>query len=106
MKSEKITSRVVIKTMLEQFREVLLEQGGALKELLKVAYPDANAVLAAIRSIEFLLEDQTEDISNKWVIACVKTDKGTKFISNLLVREVRVYYCFFASTVLDIWLPN
>ncbi len=106
MKSEKITSRVVIKTMLEQFREVLLEQGGALKELLKVAYPDANAVLAAIRSIEFLLEDQPEDLSDKWITARVNTDKGTTLISNLLVREVRVYYCSFASTVLNIWLPN
>ena len=90
MKSEKITSGVVIKITLEQFREVLLEQGGALKELLKVAYPDVNAVLAAIRSIEFLLEDQTEDFSDIWVTARVNTDKGTKFISNLLVREVRV----------------
>jgi len=106
MKSEKITSRVVIKTTLEQFREVLLEQGSALKELLKAAYPDANAVLAAIRSIEFLIQDQPEDLSDKWDTARVNTDKGTKFISNLLVPEVRVYYCSFASTVLNIWLPN
>ncbi len=57
MSSEKITSRVVIKSTLEQFWEELLARGRALKELLEVAYPDADAVLATIRSIEFLLED-------------------------------------------------
>jgi ribosomal 50S subunit-associated protein YjgA (DUF615 family) len=91
MKSEKITSRVVIKSTLERFREELLARGRALKELLEVAYPDADAVLAAIRSIEFLLEDQSEDIRDKWVTSGVKTDEGTKFISNRAVREVRVY---------------
>jgi len=106
MKSKKITSRVVIKTSLEQFRKELLEQGGALKELLKVAYPDGNAVLAAIRSIEFLMQDQPENISDQWVTARVNTDEGTKFISNRSVREVRVYYCSFSSTVLNILLPN
>ena len=85
---------------------MLLEQGGTLKELLKVAYPDANAILAAIRSIEFSMQDQPEDLSDKWVTARVNTDKGTKFISNLLVPKVRVYYCSFASTMLNIWLPN
>jgi len=59
---------------------VLLEQGGTLKELLKVAYPDANAILAAIRSIEFSMQDQPEDLSDKWVTARVNTDEGTKFI--------------------------
>jgi hypothetical protein len=49
---------VVTKTTLEQFREVLLALGRALKELLVVAYPDTKAVLAAIVRIEFLLEDQ------------------------------------------------
>ena len=106
MKSEKITSCIVIKTTLERFREVLLEQGGALKELLKVANPDAKAILAAIRSIEFLLEDQSEDIRDKWVTSRVKTDEGTKFISNRAVREVRVYQFSFSSAVLNIWSPN
>ena len=91
MKSEKITSCVVIKSTLEQFREVLLEQGSALKELLKVVYPDVDAILTAIRSIEFLLEDQSEDIRDKWVTSRVKTDEGIKFITKLLVRKVRVY---------------
>ena len=90
MKGEKITSCVVIKSTLEQLQEELLALGRALKELLKVAYPDADAILAAIRSIEFLLEDQTEDIRDQWVTARVKTDEGTKFISNHTIREVRV----------------
>ncbi len=63
------SSRVVIKTTLEQFGEVLLEQGGTLQELLDVAYPDANAVLASIRSIELLMQDQPGDLSEKWVTA-------------------------------------
>jgi len=106
MKSEKITSRVVIKSTLERFREELLALGHALKELLVVAYPDADAVLAAIRSIEFLMQDKPENISDQWVTARVNTDKGTKFISNHSVCEVGVYYCSFASTVLNILLPN
>ena len=91
MKSEKITSRVVIKSTLERFREELLALGCALKELLVVPYPDVDAVLAAMRSIEFLLEDQSENIRDKWVTSRVKTDKGTKFISNRAVHEVRVH---------------
>ena len=91
----KSTSCVVIKSTLEQLREELLEQGRALKELLEVAYPDAGAVLAAIEKIEFLMQDQPEDISDQWVTACVKADDGKRFISNLLVRKVRVYYCSF-----------
>ena len=91
MKGEKITSRVVIGSTLEQLRAELLEQGRALKELLIVAYPDVKAVLAAIRSIEFLMQDKTENISDKWVTSRVKTDEGTKFISNRTIREVRVY---------------
>ena len=97
---------VVIKLTLEQLREELLEQGRALEELLKAAYPDTKAVLAAIGKIEFLMQDQPEDIRDQWVTARVKTDDGKKFISNLSVREVRVYYCSFASTMLYIWLPN
>ena len=56
-----------------------------------MAYPDANAVLAAIARIKSLLEDQPEDIRDKWVTSRVKTDEGTKFISNYTIREVRVY---------------
>ena len=93
MKSEKITSCVVIKSTLEQLQEKLLEQGRALEELLKAAYPDTKAVLAAIGKIEFLMQDQPEDISDQWVTACVKTDDSKKFILNLSVREVRIYYC-------------
>jgi len=69
---------VVIKTTLEQFREVLLALGRALKELLVVAYPDTKAVLAAIVRIEFLLEDQPGDLSNQWVTAHVKTQMTVK----------------------------
>ena len=52
------------------------------------------------------MQDQPEDISNQGVPARVKTDDGKRFISNLSARKVRVYYCSFASTVLNIWLPN
>jgi len=92
----KSTSCVVIKLTLEQLREELLEQDCALKELLKLAYPDTKAILAAIVRIEFLMQDQSEDISDQWVNARVKTaDNGKRFISNLSVCEVRVYYCSF-----------
>ncbi len=74
--------------------------------LLDVPYPDTKAVLAAIVKIEFLMKDQPEDISNQWVAARVKTDDGKRFISNISVHKVRVYYCSFASTVLNFWLPN
>ena len=47
-KSEKSMSCVVIKSMLEQFQNELLELGRALLSLLDVAYPDTKAVLAAI----------------------------------------------------------
>ncbi len=94
---------VVIKLMLEQLREELLEQGHALKELLVVAYPDTKAVLAAIVRIEFLMQDQTEDISEQWVTARVKTaDDGKRFISDLSVCGMRLYIVLFASTVLNI----
>ena len=94
---------VVIKLTLEQLREELLEQGRALTELLKPAYPDTKAVLAAIERIEFLMQDQTVDISDHWVTARVKTaDDGKRFISDRSVREVRLYIVLFASTVLNI----
>ena len=97
---------VVIKLTLEQLREELLEQGRALTELLKPAYPDTKAILAAIVRIEFLMQDQTVDISDHWVTARVKTADGSKkFISDLSVREVRLYIVLFASTVLNIWSP-
>ena len=95
MKSEKITSCVVIKSTLEQFRDELLELGRVLLSLLNVAYPDTDAVLAAIVKIGFLMQDQPKDISDQWVTARVKADDGKRFISNLLVRKVRVYYCSF-----------
>ena len=97
---------VVIKLTLEQLREELLEQGRALTELLKPAYLDTKAVLAAIERIEFLMQDQTVDISDHWVTARVKTaDDGKRFISDRSVREVRLYIVLFASTVLNIWSP-
>ena len=95
MKGEKITTCVVINSTLEQLRTELLENGRALLALLDVPYPDTKAVFAAIVEIEFLLEDQPEDIRDQWVSAGVKTDDGKKIISNLSVREVRVYYLFF-----------
>jgi len=102
MKSEKITSCVVIKSTLEQLREELLELGRDLLSLLKVAYTDAKAVRAAIEKIEFLMQDQSEDISVKWVTARVVVGDKKRFISNLSVRKVRLYYCSFACTVLNI----
>ena len=101
-KSEKSMSCVVIKSTLEQFQNELLELGRALLSLLDVAYPDTKAVLAAIVKIEFLMQDQPEDISDQWVTARVVLGDKKKFISNLPVRKVRVYYCSFASTVLNI----
>ena len=97
----KSTSCVVIKSMLEQLREKLLEQNCDLLSLLKAKYPDADAVLGAIVKIEFLMQDQPKDISDQGVTARVKADDGKRFISNLLDHEVRVYYCSFASTVLN-----
>ncbi len=97
---------VVIKLTLEQLRKELLEQGRALTELLKPAYPDTKAVLAAIERIEFLMQDQTVDISDHWVTPRVKTtDDGKKFISDFSVREVRFYIVLFAFTLLNIWSP-
>ena len=94
---------VVIRSSLQQLREELLEQGRALTELLKPAYPDTKAVLAAIERIEFLMQDQTVDISDHWVTARVKTaDDGNRFLSDRSVREVRLYIVLFASTVLNI----
>ena len=52
------------------------------------------------------MQDQPEDISDQWVTARVVVGNKKRFISNLLVRKVRVYYCSFASTVLNIWFPN
>jgi len=104
MKSEKSTPCIVIKSTLDQFRKELLELGRALLLLLDVPYPDMKAVLAAIVKIEFLMQDQPEDISDQWVTTRVKTDDGKRFILNLSVRKVRVYYCSF--TVLYFWLPN
>ena len=95
MKSEKITSCVVISSTLEQLREELLEQGRDLLSLLKVAYPDADVILVTIVKIEFLMQDQPEDISDQWVTARVVVGNKKRFISNLLVRKVRVYYCSF-----------
>jgi len=48
------------------------------------------------------MQDQSEDISDQWVTARVVLGDKKKFISNLPVRKVRVYYCSFASTVLNI----
>ena len=68
-------SCIVISSTLEQLQEELLEQGRALKELLEVAYPDTDAILAAMVNIEFLLEDQSKDISDQWVTAHVVVGK-------------------------------
>jgi hypothetical protein len=79
-------SCVVIKATLEQFQDELLENGRALLSLLNVPYPDADAVLAAIVEIEFLLEDQPEDVRDKWVTARVKTDEVNSSRTFLFVR--------------------
>ena len=71
MKGEKITSCIVISSMLQQLQKELLEKGRDLRMLLEVAYPDADAVLVAVIKIKFLLQDQSEDISDQWVTARV-----------------------------------
>jgi len=85
MKGEKITSCIVISSTLQQLQKELLEKGRDLRMLLEVAYPDADAVLVAVKKIEFLLQDQSEDISDQWVIARVIVGDKKKFISNLPV---------------------
>ena len=49
MKGKKITSCVVINSTLQQLREELLEKGLDLRMLLEVAYPDADAILVAVK---------------------------------------------------------
>jgi len=99
MKGEKITSCVVINSTLEQLRTELLEKGLDLLSLLKVAYPDAKAVLITVEKIEFLLQDQSEDISDQWVTARAFVGDKTKFISNLSVHKVSIlsFFCIYCA---------
>ncbi len=99
MKCKKISSCVVIKSTLQQLRTNLLENGRDLLELLEAKYPGADAVLAAVEKIKFLLQDHPVDISDQWVTARVVVGYKKKIISNLPVRKV--YFRSFASTVLN-----
>jgi len=63
--------------MLEQFRNELLKLGRALLSLLDVPYPDTKAVLAAIVKIEFLMQDQPEDISDQPPVSKQTTVKNS-----------------------------
>ena len=85
MKGKKIMSCIVISSTLQQLQKEQLEKGRDLWMLLEVAYPDADAVLVAVKKIEFSLQDQSEDISDQWVTARVIVGDKKKFISNLSV---------------------
>jgi len=99
MKGKKITSCVVINSTLQQLREELLEKGLDLQMLLEVAYPDADAVLVAVKKIEFLLQDQSEDISDQWVTTHVVIGDKKKIISNLPVCKVSIlsFFCIYCA---------
>jgi len=87
---KKISCLVEISSTLQQLREVLLEKGHVLQELLEKPYPGADAVYSAVGGIHDLLENQRDDICNVWVSAHVKVDDGEKIILNQDVRKVSI----------------
>ncbi len=89
MKSKKFSTCIVIQSMLQELRDGLLKKGYALRELLEVKHPDADAVLAAVLEIKDLLEECL-DISDRWVTAHVVVGDKKKIISNLPVRKVSI----------------
>ena len=97
--------RVVIESTLQNLRTELIERGRVLEELLKAAYPGANAVLKAIMSIHNLLFHEGR-IGDVWVTAHVREDDTCRYITNKKVREVSILFMFCASTVHNIHVPN
>ncbi len=87
---------VEIESKVEQLRTKLFDEGFALKELLEMACLGADAVLSAVEKIKDLLED----ICEQWVTAHAVVGDKSRFITNLLVREVSIlllvyFYCAF-----------
>ena len=87
---------VEIESMVERLRTKLFDEGFALKELLEMAYPGADAVLSAGEKIKDLLED----ICEQWVVTHVMVGDKSRFITNLLVCEVSIllliyFYCAY-----------
>ena len=83
--------RVVIDSTLQNLRTELIKRGRVLEELLKAAYPGANAVLAAISSIHNLLHHEGR-ICNVWVTAHVKEDNTRRYITNKEVRALSILF--------------
>ena len=101
----RVSPCVVIGLTRQNLRTELIEKGRVLKKLLKAAYPDANAVLAAILSIHNLLHHEGR-IGDVWVTAHIREDDTRRYITNLKVREVSIVFIFCAHTVFYIHVPN
>ena len=85
-----ISRRVVIGSSLQQLRTELIKSGHVLQELLKAAYPGADAVLAAVEEIHNLLH--LEGICSVWVSAHVEVDDECRFVTNRKVHEVSMLF--------------
>jgi len=95
-KNKNYSPLVEIESKVEQLRTKLFDEGFALKELLEMACLGADAVLSAVEKIKDLLED----ICEQWVTAHAVVGDKSRFITNLLVREVSIlllvyFYCAF-----------
>jgi hypothetical protein len=86
---------VVINSTLLNLRTELIKRGRVLEELLKAAYPGANAVLAAISSIHNLLHHEGR-ICDRWVTAHVREDYTRRYIMNKEVCVVSILFMFCA----------
>ena len=102
---KKFLRLVEISSTLQWLREVLLEKGHILQELLDVQYPGADAVCSAVGEIHHLLENQHDDICDVWVSAHVKVDDWKKSSrTEMFVRWV--YYWSLAWTVRNMHVHN
>jgi hypothetical protein len=69
-------------------------KGRALRQLLKCPFPDADAVMAIIDSIELALTFKGK-IREEWFTAHVKQNGEKKYLANVYVRKVRSLHQFF-----------
>jgi hypothetical protein len=97
-----ISRRVVIGSSLQQLRTELIESGRVLQELLKAAYPGADAVLATVQEIHNLLHH--ERISSVWVSARVEVNNECRFVTNRKVHEVSMLFSLCLNC--NMQLPN
>ena len=99
MKGKKLWSCIVIKSLLQQLWDGLLEIGCDLRELLEAKYLGADAVLVAVEKIKFLLQDHPVDISDQWVTTRVVAGDKKNIISNLPVRKVSIllFFCIYCA---------